>query len=342
MMFSLEKMLAITGDLAFADHLERIAYNALPTQATDDFNHRQYFQTANQVMITRHRRNFYEDHGHGSTDLCYGLLNGYPCCTCNMHQGWPKFTQQLWFASPDGGLAALVYGPCEVSARVSGGRVVTLSEETHYPFEETIRFKIETDGPAAFPLHLRIPGWCQGATIHINGELHKRVDGPRMARIDRTWQNDDRVALFLPMAIATSRWVENSVAVERGPLVYALRVEEKWRWVKNADQHGDYWEVYPKSPWNYGLLERVVGDPTRGFEVVKRQTEGYPWNLDNAPLVLKTKGKRIPEWQLYNETAGPLPHSRPLIHLRHKPEEDITLVPYGCSTLRITEFPIVQ
>jgi uncharacterized protein len=342
MMFSLEKMLAITGDLAFADHLEKIAYNALPTQATDDFNHRQYFQAANQVMITRHRRNFYEDHGHGSTDLCYGLLNGYPCCTCNMHQGWPKFTQHLWFATPDRGLAALVYGPCEVSARVSGDQAVTLVEETRYPFEETVRFKVRTEKAASFPLHLRIPGWCKKATIHINDELHKQIDGPRMVKIERTWRTTDRVELTLPMSITTSRWVENSVAVERGPLVYALRIEEKWQWVKNADKHGDYWEVYPKSPWNFGLLERAVSDPGQGFEVVERQTEGYPWNLENAPVVLRTKGKRVPEWQLYNETAGPLPHSRPLIHLRDKPEEDITLVPYGCSTLRITEFPVVQ
>ena len=56
----------------------------------------------------------------------------------------------------------------------------------------------------------------------------------------------------------------------------------------------------------------------------------------------RPKGKRIPEWQLYNETAGPLPHSRPQIHLAGEPSEDITLVPYGCSTLRITEFPVVR
>ena len=96
LMYSLEKMVEITGDIDFADHLERIAFNALPTQISDDFMTKQYFQQANQVMVTRHRRNFDQDHG--GTDNCFGLLTGYPCCASNMHQGWPKFTQSLWYA----------------------------------------------------------------------------------------------------------------------------------------------------------------------------------------------------------------------------------------------------
>ena len=59
LMYSLEKMMEITGDLTFTDHLERIAFNALPTQITDDFMNKQYFQQANQIMITRHPHNFY-------------------------------------------------------------------------------------------------------------------------------------------------------------------------------------------------------------------------------------------------------------------------------------------
>jgi hypothetical protein len=89
------------------------------------------------------------------------------------------------------------------------------------------------------------------------------------------------------------------------------------------------------------LLEQAVNNPSAGFEVVERQTDGYPWNLDNAPIVLRAKGRRIDQWQLYNEQAGPLPHSRPFAVARDNATEEITLVPYGCSTLRITEFPVV-
>ncbi|MGG6496459.1 UNVERIFIED_CONTAM: glycoside hydrolase family 127 protein, partial [Bacteroidetes bacterium 56_B9] len=72
LMYSLEKMVEITGDIDFADHLERIAFNALPAQISDDFMTKQYFQQPNQVMVTRHRRNFDQDHE--GTDLAFGTL----------------------------------------------------------------------------------------------------------------------------------------------------------------------------------------------------------------------------------------------------------------------------
>lgn len=343
MMFSLESMLTITGDTQLADHLEKIAFNALPTQATDDFKYRQYFQTANQVKVSRHKRNFYEDESHGGTDSCFGLLTGYPCCTCNMHQGWPKLVQNLWYATADGGLAALVYGACEVNAKVAKGVPVRIVEQTDYPFEEKIRFTVYTKDNPAFPLHLRVPAWCREAKVLINKEVWGPAAGGQIAKISREWKNEDTVELQLPMEVRTSRWVENSVAVERGPLVYVLKIEEEWKFVEGRDHFGEYYEVYPKSPWNYGLLDAVVNNPAKGFVVQKKdKVGGYPWNLENAPIELKTRGKSVPEWQLYNEMAGPLPHSLPQSHLRDKPAEEITLIPYGCSTLRITEFPVVQ
>ncbi|MDD2642630.1 MAG: glycoside hydrolase family 127 protein, partial [Bacteroidales bacterium] len=96
LMYSLEQMIRITGDTEYADLLEKIAYNALPAQISDDFTSRQYFQQANQVLVTRNIHNF--DINHGETDLVFGLLTGYPCCTSNLHQGWPKFTGNLWYA----------------------------------------------------------------------------------------------------------------------------------------------------------------------------------------------------------------------------------------------------
>jgi len=85
MMFTLESSLEITGDVDYADKLEKIAFNALPTQISDDFQTHQYFQQANQVMLTRQMHNFGDNHR--GTDVCYGLLTGYPCCASNMHQG---------------------------------------------------------------------------------------------------------------------------------------------------------------------------------------------------------------------------------------------------------------
>lgn len=343
MMFSLETMLAISGDLEFADHLERIAYNALPAQTTPDFKNRQYFQSANQVLATRARRNFYEEDWHGGTDLCFGLVNGFPCCTCNMHQGWPKMVQNLWYATPDGGLAALVYAPSEINAVLPGGTKAQIREETNYPFEETVLFRVRLDRPTAFPFKLRAPAWAAGFQIKVNGSVQQAEPGDRLITLKREWSTNDVVEVAFDARIQTSRWVENSVAVERGPLLYALRVEEDWKFVESTDQHGAFYEVRPSSPWNYGLLETEVNKPADSFNFSRTDRSGeYPWTVANAPVRITTNGKRIPNWQLYNDMAGPLPHSRPAMHLQTAPAETITLLPYGCTRLRISEFPVVK
>ncbi|MDJ1492014.1 glycoside hydrolase family 127 protein [Cytophagaceae bacterium DM2B3-1] len=347
MMFSLESILPVTGQVSYADQLEKVAFNALPTQATDDYMNRQYFQQANQVMVTRHIRNFAEDGNHQGTDVCYGLLTGFACCTSNMHQGWPKFTQNLWYATADKGLAALVYAPSEVKAYVGEGTQVTIQEQTQYPFRENIQFKLTLDKKTkavSFPFHLRIPQWCKRATISINGKPLREADGNQIVVISREWKSGDVLELTLPMHIFRNRWHENSISVERGPLTYALRIEEQWNKVtnkKDPDVYGDtYYEVRPKSEWNYALLAMDDKELEQAFRVeLKEQMPVYPWNLDNAPVLIRTKGKKIPSWGIYNDMTGPIPFSV-IYGLETGPEEEITLIPYGCSVLRISQFPV--
>ncbi len=343
LMYSLEKMLTITGDIQFADHLEKITHNALPAQIKQDFSARQYFQSANQVMLTRHRHNFYEEDYHGGTDLCFGLLTGYPCCTCNMHQGWPKYVQNLFYSTRDNGIAALMYAPCYVNMLVSDSIPVKVTEETDYPFDESIRFTIHCPDKTNFPFHLRIPSWCQKAEIRINDELLSTSAGGTISIINREWDEGDQVELFLPMEITFSRWVENSVAVERGPLVYSLKIRENWNSKDDGNRFGPYEEVYPLDPWNYGILESAIEDPASGFQFVKNRSDPlYPWSVNQAPAEIRTHGKIIPDWKLYREMPGPLPHSLPLQHLQDVEPEEIILIPYGCTKLRITEFPVVR
>lgn len=333
MMFSLEKMIEITGDVGFADHLEKLAYNMLPTQATDDYMARQYFQQANQVTCAVHRHNFFD---HTTDGVVYGLLTGYPCCTCNLHQGWPKFVGHLWMASADNGLAALLYGPSKVTAKVAQGQTVTIAEETAYPFKEAVRFTISTSAPVTFALHLRIPGWCRDAKVTVNGTpFDATLEAGHVAKVERPWNDGDIVELVLPMTMRTERWHENSVSIERGPLVYALRIDESWK------THERYREVQPASPWNYALLERSLRDMDGYVVVAGDATALEPWNLENAPISIRTKGVRLPHWQLYSGMAGPIPWS-PQGRQNDWAVENITLVPYGCTTLRISAFPTVR
>lgn len=339
MMYSLEEMLRITGDPEWADLLERVAYNALPTQATDNYDARQYYQQLNQIACTRERRSFVTEHN--GTDNVFGLLNGYPCCSCNMHQGWPKLTRNLWLATRDGGLAALVYAPCSVET-VADGAKLRLIEKTYYPFDGRVEVSIAVSGKcgrARFPLEFRIPSWCKEATVTVHGRSLEAAGGEKI-KLDEKWKDGDTVVLDFPMEISTSRWYDNSTVVERGPLVYALKMEEKWSVCEfegaEREKYGKaYYEVRSDTPWNYGMKAKDLDIQLKE----QRPCDGsYPWNVAGAPVTLRAKASVLKDWKACNGSVGPIPYFKEYGD-DTAGEAWIELIPYGCTTLRITAFP---
>ena len=145
---------------------KRSLTNVLPTQADDDYLRKQYFQQPNQIKVNMELRDFYDEHGGSNT--VFGVLTGYPCCVSNMHQGWPKLVQNLFYATAGNGIAALVYGPASAKVNVADGVKVNITEETNYPFEGEIHFRLMPEKNVDFGLQLRVPGWCEAPEVFVN------------------------------------------------------------------------------------------------------------------------------------------------------------------------------
>ncbi len=335
-MYSLEKLIEVLGDAAFSDRLEMLAYNGQPGTCTPDYWARQYDQQANQVLCTVAKRQWSSN---SDTSNIYGLEPHFGCCTANMHQGWPKFVAHLWMATHDQGLAAVAYGPSSVTAKVADGVEVTIGEETDYPFDGQIRFRVKAPKAVKFPLHLRIPAWALGAEALVAGETLTQEPGKFLV-VDRTWQPGDELTLTLPMAIRLETRYRDAIAVFRGPLAYSLRIKERFQELKRHHPTLPVvdWEIYPESPWNYGLLvdrER----PEESIRVAKVVSPGpQPFANESAPVVLAVQGRRLPDWKLVQNSADDPPPS-PVES--QEPLTELELVPYGCTRLRITEFPVL-
>ena len=333
-LFSLEVLLAILGEPRLADRLERIAFNALPATFKPDMWAHQYDQQANQVICKVAEDRIYTTNGPDSN--IFGLQPNYGCCTANMHQGWPKFTAHLWMKSADGGLAAVAYAPCSVSIKVADVPV-HVEVQTGYPFADTLRVTVQTERQVKFPLYLRVPAWAEGAEVRVGSEGPVSANMGTFQRIEREWSGGTTLTLRLPMRVKVKQRYHHSASIERGPLVYALKIGEEWRLVRGQPPHGD-WEVYPTTPWNYAL-QINLDHPEKSITFETRPVGKCPFSPEGAPIAARVKGRRLPSWMIEHNAAGPLPES---LVRSEEPLEDLTLIPYGCTNLRVTEFPVLS
>jgi DUF1680 family protein len=335
-MFSLEHALSIVGAASLGDRLERLAFNALPGAFSDDMWAHQYNQEPNQVECSLHQKPWTTD---GPESGLYGLEPNFGCCTANFHQGWPKFANSLFLLSGDqqsdahDGLVAAVYAPCEVRTSVRGVSV-HLVEETGYPFRGMVRLTVNPAAPFSFPFQFRIPSWAGGTTITVNGKQAPLPAAGSFARIERTWHPGDRVEISFPMTPRISRWFHDSIAVERGPLVFSYGIGEDWVKLRDRGMTAD-WQVFPTTQWNYGLCVDT-DEPAKSIAATELEIGEASFTARHAPVKLSVKARKLPDWRAEDGVANPVPQS-PV--LSDQPEETITLVPYAAAKLRITAFP---
>ncbi len=299
--FTRINILAATGDGKWGDDVERAQFNAAPACVSRDFRRHVYFQLPNRAGLRGEAAAMSCPNDHQCE---YRESKQWPlCCVAALNRILPNYIQAMWMKTADGGVAATTYGPCTFATTLEGGRAA-ITERTDYPFSETIEIVAEEAPDAAFPLWVRVPGWCDAPELRLNGSP---IDaGPAQKgfwRIERVWRKGDVVRLTFPMKprveVVRDRidFGRRRAIVSLGPLLMAY--------------------PYPAKDDN-----AVDGDPAEpvldvasvaGAAVVRSPMPAvWDWPLD-APVKVVAK-----------DAAG----------------RDLTLVPYGCTKLRVSMFPI--
>ena len=337
-------LLSVTGESRMGDRAERAFFNAGGAVVARDFKTHVYFQSPNRFA------NLSPDFPHGprAGGGSYQPKHSPLCCTAALNRILPWYVTHMWMATGDNGLAATCYGPCKVTALAADRVPVEITCKTDYPFNETIEMSVQPAREAAFPLDLRIPGWCSSPSLQVNGTaaaVERNAKG--FARIQRTWKPGDTVRLHLPMTatLQTGRDAAQGppyngahaaarvtiperdstrgvpyASVTYGPLLFALPIPD------TADAN----TPDPSARWRFAL---DVQTPALTVERAPMPAK-WDWSL-SAPLKLRAKAVEV-AWN-----PDPKSPRLPLLPMAaSKSSESVTLVPYGCTRFRISMFPV--
>ena len=346
---SCQTHLMVFADAEVADDLETVAYNSLPATLAPDGKGLRYYCLLNQPACLD-KFLLFANNGDRSENvgaICPGPHAGFGCCRSNYHLAWPKFAQSMWMVR-EGGLAAIAYGPCDVSTPTA-----EIIETGDYPFGPNVNLKVTRAKGGEWPLFVRIPGWCHGARVTVNGKDAGNTTAGTFKRIDRDWKAGDEVTLVLPMETRVSHWEMDAVAVTRGPLLYSFEIPMEERkvkkykvpyeneWIDNFGGDFPRKELLPKGPWNYALSLEKDGKLDAKESVVLVPSD--PFVPGNAPVTISVPAKRsdFGGWGYMREvTTGravdpppsPIPDEGGEV-------ETLKLVPFGSTQLRISLFP---
>lgn len=343
------RMLEATGDGQWADRVERAFFNAGPGVVSFDFHTACYYQSPNRYSETAP----FEEPAHpgpGSyryTELAY---EDVLCCVGNLNRTIPFYVEHLWMATPDGGLAATLYGPGRVRATL-GGADVTIVSETAYPFEEDVRFTLELGAPTEFPLQFRIPAWCEDWSLSVGGQpLATEPALPGYVRVTRTWSPGDAIVLHLGMRVRIEEGHETPFpqiphfTSEYLPITQDPNGRSKVRPLAHVAGAPSPFRSVLFGPLLFALPLDREDDPrvNDGFfalpatvdalhaEVIRREP-ARPFRWDDRPLELVVNGRRIPWTPTEHAPLPPEPvEGGTSVRMR--------LVPYGATKHRMSMF----
>lgn len=333
--WALGYFLQATGDVQWADLMEKICFNAAFSVVWKDFKSLQYYSSPNQV-IAKNNSSFCMYVG-GQDRMAYRIAHGPACCNGNMNRMIPLFCSRQWMKKGDNGIVAAMYAPSSFTTKLKGSKnEITIQEETNYPFEETIRFRMKMKRSTPFSFWLRIPQWCKGASITVNGQAADIVcKAGTFVEVQRKFSDGDIIELKLPMKAKSVSMPYDGVAFERGPLVFSLNVKAQEEITETRELDGIKFQsriLTPLSEWNYAPVD------TENIEVVNSNDYSNIWNPETTPVRLKVKAVTVTNWQLHRDNFTPYMPSV----IRKGEEKVIELVPVGTTVLRMTVFPDIR
>jgi len=336
MSWTLGCFLEILKDARYADMLEKIVFNAGAGSVTQDFKALQYYSSVNQFIATgtsNHNKDNY-----CSTWMAYRPTHQTECCAGNIHRLFPNYAARMWLLG-DGEAVAALYGP----SRFRYSESLTFIEETGYPYGEKITFRVEASkGRDPVKFTLRIPGWCSGASLRVNGKPVKEpLASGSFISLDRSWRDGDIIELQLPMETECRTAFGGGVFFQRGPLVYSYAIPARYQkdTVRYANMNGKYpedddafpcWDIRPDGPWNFAVASDAYGETGvskdgagNGLAPLRIPVRPIEWDFDKGPA-----GELLtPDLPVCPHPTGPVQY--------------IDLVPYGQTTLRLTVFPVL-
>ena len=331
-LYSLEQGFRWFEDPNLLDRAERVAYNMLAAHLSADCRSHQYHQQVNQIVCSIARRNWTYSSDDANT---FALEPHFGCCTANLHQGWPKLVRALWYR--DGSrLITGLHAPNRLRTTIEGISV-QIQVQTDYPFGEKLVYRIEVGAPVQFELWLRIPGWCEQPTLQISFVGEPEILGG-FARLRRVWSSGDQIELELPQRVKIVHRPSGGAGFELGPWIMALSPGEVWERIPGSTGFGDY-EVRARYSWNYGLLPLTLGKPRRLSGPLSSPPFQTEWigRTPVAPVMIEITGRLVSDWQVKDASAG----SIPACARSESPGQKLFLVPYGCTRIRIAEFPLL-
>ncbi len=347
------RMGALTGESFYGDLMEQMFYNGAQGARKKDERAIAYLSAPNQIYATTYSSSF----GAAGDMQAYAPCYPVSCCPVNAVAVVPEFIRHMLMKDERENVYVMAYGPCRIQ---SGG--VALSLDTHYPFRNRVCITLACD--RRFTLFLKIPTWSKGYRITVNGvpcPAERNENG--FAPIEREWHKGDTVELCFDAEVEilhvddTDCANKHPLAIKYGALLFAYHIPETWEAIPGCPmtplpEGYSWWNVNPyykpikcDDPfevagtrrecitWNIALDERLTKQDVE-VEEIGIADGAYAWE---APMIkLHTHCYKAPDLCASYPHRTFEPFGEYQCVTRRLP---LTLVPYGCTNLRITYFP---